>query len=379
MRTCIVLALTCVAAALPSRAQEHPSPRRGYEGAALSGEKTSLRFYRWGEAILLDNVFLNEKGPYRFMLDTGAEGAGRVDQALAEEMKLPVTGRSESVGLLGQTNAMTERRIDTLTVGGVSFKNVRLLSRDYSREQPRGVKPIHGILGFHLFNEFLLTIDYPARTITIARGELPPPNGRDILPIISDDEDPEIEISLGGKTMQALLDTGAMGPVGVPATLAEGLKFTAEPRLRGREGDVELRSATLDGVLKMGAVEVTNPNLMIAGRMPTPVVGIQILAPLALTFDQKHDRVRIEQRPARKRYGLAIATPADGPPAIREIDADSVAARAGVLATDKLAMLNGRPVAELDREDVLRALDESPMTIVVERAGERKEFRMHLE
>ena len=379
MRSPVVVALVCAGFVAQSLAQEHPSPRRGYESTKLTGEKASLRFYRWGEGILLDNVFVNGKGPYRFMLDTGAEGAGRVDKALAEELNLPIVGQSKSVGLLGESRAMTNRKIDALTVGGVSFSNVELLSRDYSRDRPRSLRPIHGILGFHLFNEYLLTIDYPARTLTVARGELPPPNGRDILPIISDDEDPEIEISLGGKTIHAMIDTGAMGPLGVPATAAEGLKFTSEPRARGRDGDVELRSATLDGALKLGALEVQNPDLIIAGRMPMPVVGISILSKFALTFDQKNDRVRIVQPPARKRYGLVIATPADGPPALREIEAGSAAARAGLLATDKLAMLNGRAVTEMDREDVLRVLDEPSLTVVVERDGARKEERLTLE
>lgn len=378
MRSSVVV-LLCAGFVAQTLAQEHPSPRRGYEGTKLTGEKASLRFHRWGEGILLDNVFVNSKGPYRFMLDTGAEGGGRVDKALAEELNLPIVGETQSVGLLGESRAMTRRKLESLTIGGLSFSNLELSSRDYSQDQPRSLRPIHGILGFHLFNEYLLTIDYPARTITVARGELPAPNGRDILPFVSDDEDPEIEISLGGKTIQALLDTGAMGPLGVPATLAEELKFTSEPRARGRDGDVELRSATLDGALKLGALEVPNPDLIIAGRMPMPVVGISILSKFALTFDQKNDRVRIVQPPARKRYGLVIATPADGPPAIREIESDSVAARAGLLATDKLAMLNGRAVTEMDREDVLRALDAPGVTVVVERDGERKEVRLALE
>src|SRR5262249_50234237 len=38
-------------------------------------------------------VKINDKGPYRFILDTGAQGSV-LDQGLADELKLPVVGEA---------------------------------------------------------------------------------------------------------------------------------------------------------------------------------------------------------------------------------------------------------------------------------------------
>lgn len=360
-------------------AQQPPGSRRGYAGVSLSGEKLELRFVRWMDAILVDNVMVNGKGPYRFLLDTGAEGAGRVDSALVAELKLAQTGSGNSVGPLGEERQLTRHRLDTLAIGGLKFSGVEVSSRDYNAGRPRGLRPIHGILGFHLFSEYLLTINYPARTITVATGALPPADGKSVLAIISDDEDPEIEVRIGDQTDKALIDTGAMGPLGLPASYANKLKYKSEPVVRGREGGMELRSATLDGALRIGAIEVANPNLMLAEGMRQPLIGIQIIASLALTFDQKNARIRVERPPQRKQYGITTERRGEAPLKLTGVVAGGVAEAAGLRGTDRLIAINGRPVAELDREDAARVFDTSPLTFEVERDGKRQTIRMSLD
>lgn len=379
MRLAMFIAVLCVCAPL-ALAQEGANSRRGYTTSTLSADTVELRFVRWGDAILVEDVMVNGKGPYRFLLDTGAEGAGRVDTTLIDALKLPTAGTSDSVGPLGQERQMNRYRLDTLSIGKLTFTGLQMSGRDYNAEfKSPGLRPIHGILGFHLFSEYLLNINYPARTITVSKGELAKPDGKHIVPLVSDDEDPEIEIRLGDQTVTALLDTGAQAFIVVPGSLAEKLKFAAAPVVRGRENGSELRSATLDGSLRIGEIDLPKPELIIADRVRQVIIGVRMLASLSVTYDQKHNRARFDRPAAPKRFGMGLSWRGTGPYQLASVDAGSVAEAAGLRATDRIVTINGRPFAELDREDVGKLLDARSVTLEIERDGARQQLRLSLE
>lgn len=378
MRTLVVAAVLCLTASF-ALAQEANHSRRHYASSNMVGDKVEWRFVRWGDGILIDNVMINGKGPFRFVLDTGAEGAGRVDKKVAEALELPEAGSVKSSGLLGQMQSVTVRRLDSLAIGALTFTRVVMLSRDYNAERPRGLGPIDGILGFHLFNEYLLTINYPARTITITRGELTPPDGKNIVSIISDDEDPEIEVTIGGQTTKALIDTGAMTSLAVPAEFAKGLKFTSEPQITSWEGLTPIRSATLAGAVRLGEIEIANPKTVIAGPLKDANIGVEILAKLAVTFDQKNARIRFERPAERKRLGLSFAISTEGFPEFHGVEPGGVAATAGLRETDRVIGINGVVLTEMDREKLIQQLDLPTITLQIERDGARQEIRLSTE
>lgn len=53
--------------------------------------------------------------------------------------------------------------LDTLAFGGVEFKKVRAASRNYNAAP--NLPRVDGILGFGLFEEYLLTLDFPAKRV----------------------------------------------------------------------------------------------------------------------------------------------------------------------------------------------------------------------
>ena len=61
--------------------------------------------------------------------------------------------------------------------GEVQFKGVRAASRNYNVST--NLPKIDGILGFNLFSEYLLTLDFPAKRVRLERGELPKADGAD--------------------------------------------------------------------------------------------------------------------------------------------------------------------------------------------------------
>ena len=360
-------------------AQEPEGSRANYRTTNMPVAGVDRPFVRWGECILLEDVIVNGQGPYRFLLDTAAQGAGRIDEALAEILGLKSMGKSAGVGLLGRDLEMTRYRLESLAIGALTFLDVEVSSRDYNAEVPPGLGPIHGVLGYHLFEEYLLTIDYPGRRIRVSKGQLPPPDGEHVLPIVSDDGLPEIDVSVGGHTFRALIDTGAMSPLFVSGELAKKLEFRAPPVPRGKRPGIEMTFGTLVEPPVLGKIELADARVVVADPMARPLLGVQALTQLSLTFDQAQRRLRVERRPARPSYGLKIIPPRAGGPEYRGVDRDSIAERAGLRPSDRILAINGMPFESMNLEDIMKAFDSPRMRVRVERDGEEREVLMAIE
>lgn len=118
-------------------------------------------------------AFVNDRGSYRFALDTGASGAGRADMRLTEGLALPKVAQAQNSDgvVVTATDVVT---VDVIRVGPVTKRKVELLSRDYNRNLKPGAQPMMGIIGRDFFADVLITIDYPARIIRFGTGALDP-------------------------------------------------------------------------------------------------------------------------------------------------------------------------------------------------------------
>ena len=98
---------------------------------------------------------------------------------------------------------------------------------------------VDGFLGFALFTEYLLTLDYPAMQVRLARGALPKANGADILPFEIENRIPVIEVAVGKLRMKAHVDSGnfVAGFI-LPEDVVEQLTLLSEPVTVGRARSV---------------------------------------------------------------------------------------------------------------------------------------------
>ncbi len=81
-----------------------------------------------------------------------------------------------------------------------------------------------GILGFNLFSDYLLTLDYAAKRVRIEQGQLPEPDGAEILNYESQNGIPIVELQVGEAKLKAHIDSGnTVGAFMLPASLAEKL------------------------------------------------------------------------------------------------------------------------------------------------------------
>src|ERR1051326_8132692 len=117
-------------------------------------------------------VYLNGKGPFRMFLDTGA-GSTVLDRSLADELALRHVGKTR-MGDPANPEAIAADlvRIDSLRIGPASFEGIEAASWDRSGLR-RDANPPRGVIGFALFRELLLTLDYPGAQVRLAHGTLP--------------------------------------------------------------------------------------------------------------------------------------------------------------------------------------------------------------
>src|SRR5580765_1610783 len=140
-----------------------------------------IEFTDDGIAVMVE---VNGQGPYRFVLDTATPGHGRVDPALAKELHLPAQGDARSAdATLHSASPIDLVGIDSLRIGGAVFRGIQVAAFV-------GTKPLdpaidrRGVLGFGLFHDVALTLDYPDSQLVITQEELQA-RGPHVVPLVA--------------------------------------------------------------------------------------------------------------------------------------------------------------------------------------------------
>jgi hypothetical protein len=244
-------------------------------------------------------VLVNGQGPFLFAIDTGGQGLARVDSSLVERLKLRPVGQVLAGDGSGRnTRSMDVVSLDSLALGGVKFEGVKAPSRDYN-VSPKLPK-IDGVLGFNLFSDYLLTLDFPAGRVRLERGEVPGVDGLEVLSFESPRGIPVVDLNIGGETVKAVIDTGNLaGGFMVPAGLAENLTFAAEPAVVGKAktvvSEIEIKEARLKGSIRLGRHEFAEPTVTFPAVSREANVGAKVLHEFSLSFDQKNKSFRVRR------------------------------------------------------------------------------------
>ncbi len=243
-------------------------------------------------------VKLNGQGPFAFMIDTGAGMQADIDTSVAARLDLQPSGTA----LNGDPSGENDRTvytvsINTLSLGSVQFRNVTAVVRP--QRITKDYPDIDGILGFALFTDYLLTLDYPAMQVRLERGTLPAVNGADILSFEIENRVPVIEVAVGKIRVRAHVDSGnfVAGFI-LPEEIVEQLQLLTQPvtvgRARSVSNQIELKQAQLRDPIRIGRFEYPQATITFPALSDTNV-GFKVLREFILTFDQKNRRVRFER------------------------------------------------------------------------------------
>lgn len=243
-------------------------------------------------------VKLNGQGPFAFMVDTGAGMQADIDTSVAARLNLQPSGTALSGDPSGENDRTVYTvNINSLSLGNVDFRNVTAVVRP--QRITKDYPDVDGILGFALFTEYLLTLDYKSMQVRLARAALPPANGADILDYEIENRVPVIEVVVGKIRVRAHIDSGnfVAGFI-LPEEIVEQLQLLTQPvtvgRARSVSNQIELKQVQLRDTIRIGRFEYPQATITFPALSNTNV-GFKILREFVLTFDQKNRRVRFER------------------------------------------------------------------------------------
>jgi CubicO group peptidase (beta-lactamase class C family) len=244
------------------------------------------------------SVMVNGQGPFRFAIDTGAGGTLRADSALVAKLGLPVVGQVRGGDPSGKNSLMMDLvEVQSLEIGGARFEGLTAAVRNYNER--RMGDPVDGILGFALFSDCLLTLDYPGNRVKLERGSLPAANGRDVLAFDMGRGIPSVKLQVDSLWVDADVDAGSMGGFSLPASYAARLPLAEPPRVVGRartvSNEFEITAAPLKGAVHLGSYEFNGATISFQPVFPMANVGSQVLRDFAVTFDLKNKRMRLKR------------------------------------------------------------------------------------
>jgi hypothetical protein len=349
--TCLLLLSGC---SVLSFRRQSPPPGR----TTLKSPLVELPAQTVGNYLLLE-VKWDRYGPYHFLIDTGSS-VTLVTPALAKRypassLPPPDAPRVRVVSADGNTTELPAAWLKRLELGGAFFDDVPVLLYDFAAFSTHlGVK-IDGLLGFPLFRELLLTLDYPASRVILRSARTVP-----LLPgsaIAFDDarKTPVIHVGLGNRSLVTLIDSGSdagftLNPVGLEPHYAVDPR--AGPTVGTVAGDRAQEVARLADTFAIGGYIFPQPIVNLTDELSS--IGGAVLKNFTVTFDQEHDRVTFFRdsrepivTPPRRSPGVSFTkTPAYWK--VASVVPGSPADRAHIDPGELVTRINNEPVAAWD-------------------------------
>jgi len=119
------------------------------------------------QALILLPVFVDGRGPYSFVLDTGAT-ATVISNELADALELPRGETQEGRGAAGKMT-LVKSQLPSLTVGKETIENLPVSVTDLGFLGRAMGAQVDGALGYSFLKHFAMTLDYATNALTLRR------------------------------------------------------------------------------------------------------------------------------------------------------------------------------------------------------------------
>jgi hypothetical protein len=341
------------------------APRRAPGRTVVEVKATSL------PARIISNFFLIESRwddgrTYRFLVDTGST-ISYVSPDLAKRFAVKprkddpttVQVRSATGGEIELESILLRR----LSLGDSHFERVPALIFDFRDLSSHLGLQIDGIIGFPVFRNTLLTMDYPASRLIIAPypavfAPLPKQTPRvSTIAFNNQQGTPLIPVQMGNESFIALIDTGSDGSLSLnPAGLHP--RFANGPRIgtiiSSLQGDRRQLTGRLNQDVLIGGHTIEQPVVDLTDQLSS--IGGEFLRHFTLTFDQRRNQVTFTREvdgpvtmEARRHTGLSFSrSPVYW--RVMTVIPDTPTSKLPLQAGDLCVRINGEPVAKWDYE-----------------------------
>lgn len=278
-------------------AQHHPGPAAN--SVEVPAQGISLPMSDFGGRPVV-NVEIGGKGPFRFIVDTGAT-LSVIDPRLQQELGLtPATDVQAMAPGGGPMHAILS--IPELRIGPMVIRGLTAAAMPGNPLKGENAPP--GVLSGSGFPGYLLTFDYPRRLIRIRKGELAGPDSRGIFEYPENSPLPTVPIRVAGREIRAHLDTGSGHGLTLPMSLIRELPLASEPKDAGTSathmGEFKVLRAKVRGAIELGGFRLDLPEVSFAdvrsgADASVANIGYEVLRDFAVTLDSKNRRILLER------------------------------------------------------------------------------------
>ncbi len=227
------------------------------------------------------------------LVDTGANVFTVTPQTARQLGLHPVKdyARGASVSGVGGGAYYEVDAVQTLRLGGVTYRNIAVLQSDIG-SFAKYHEPVAGVIGSDLLSHYDLALDEPSETLGLytapagcGRVAPPMPGGWRPVDLTLDDQDKLlVSVSVNGRPVRAMLDTGASGALMSDAVAAR-LGVTADGRsVRFGGVGVAVREAKLAHIagLAIGGVSLRDVPVLVSPTVTGLPDGAEMLLGTAL-------------------------------------------------------------------------------------------------
>lgn len=338
--------------------------------------------------LILLPVQINGSFPLNFILDTGVRTSLLIEPLLTEMLYLPQV-RPVQVRGLGSGDKIDAAMASGLRMslpGGIEGYNLNLIILPEGAASYSGLfgKPVAGIIGYDLFRNFVVELNYFQRYIRLSAPEHFKPKGKgDIFPIELKQSKPYLRAGLvdqHGQQLEAewLIDTGASQAISIfhdnvqppdnalDAYIGKGLSGDLFGKI-GRVSRFSIGPYAFEDVIA-GYPDSTSLRWVADTRRLYTNLGADLLSRFTITFDYPHNRIFLRKNPHYRRpfeyntSGLEVLSSGDAfnQYHVSYVRPGSPAWQAGVRAGDQLLAVSNRAASDLDMNEIQNALNRSP-------------------
>jgi clan AA aspartic protease (TIGR02281 family) len=252
---------------------------------------------------MLAAVTVNDKGPYQFILDTGANRTVLAPRVASELGIALDSAPQRSVSGIGGAGRAPMVRISSLKAGALDRRDVSaLIMSGYALEGADGIIGMDGLAGQRLL------IDFERRSFETGPGGEPAPADFIVIPgVLRFGHLLEVPIEIDGVRVRAIIDTGSQSTIGNAALMERfaGAATNGQYGMTGVDGRtvasprVLLRNVRL-GALRMETISVHLGELPIvrgadAKELPAVHLGMDVLgATRAIAIDLARRELQVQ-------------------------------------------------------------------------------------
>jgi hypothetical protein len=356
---------------------------RGFLFDNQRSKSLTIKFKTSSNLIIIP-VTINESDTLNFILDTGVRYPIITELPFVNKLNLnylmpiAIKGLGEGVELTAYRSANNTMSISGLTASNQEVQMI--IDENFQISHILGI-PVHGLIGFNLFKDYIVEIDYINEKITLNKPEYYKYRDRRkdiIMPLNFDGNKPYVntEIITDDSTkvpVKLLVDTGASDAIWLSENSDERIQFPKkhiETFLgRGLSGDLFGVKGRIEGIwvgpliLPQPIVSFPSSELidqLLSSNDRNGTIGAEILRRFYVTIDYRNSRLTL--RPNNKlkddfnynMSGMEIINPMPGLPVftITNIRENSPAFLAGLQENDQILSLNKNSNKTLELNDI---------------------------